>query len=568
MRIGRLIGVIYLTGIILILGIKKSIAQDELMGILTEELEREMKTLSEQEYPPYYLDYRVDDVNSITLQTSFGSLTGQASNKGRALTTMLRIGDYEFDNTHVFKGDFSMPEQSAVYAAQLPFENDPDAIKQSLWLATDQVYKNALSSYTSLCRRRNEIIEDDPIPDFSKEKPAIYYEPPYPESELQIDSDIWINRLKEYTRLFKSDSTIFHSNAFLAFISNRRYFVSSEGSRIVQNSQYAQLQIQISIQHKGGSVLPLNKSYTAFHPSDLPDHETILSDLKELYKKLQILKDAPMAEAYAGPAILSPEAAGVFFHEIFGHRIEGHRLENFTDGQTFKEKVGTKVLPKEFNVYSDPTLKSFEGQDLVGYYAFDDQGVKARNVLVVEKGLLKNFLMSRQPTREFSNSSGHGRAQAGFAPVSRQSNLIIETTKPISWTDMRKQLIRECKKQNKDYGYYFKEVTGGLTITDRYNPNVFDITPVEVYRIYADGRSDELVSGVDLIGTPLTMFSNIISGGDSRDVFTGFCGAESGHVPVTTISPALFVRKIETQKTPEFDSKLPLLPSPDKMTEQ
>jgi TldD protein len=239
-------------------------------------------------------------------------------------------------------------------------------------------------------------------------------------------------------------------------------------------------------------------------------------------------------------------------------------LENFTDGQTFKEKVGAKVLPKEFNVYSDPTQNNYNGQDLIGSYVYDDQGIEARNVHVVEKGLLKNFLMSRQPTSEFSNSSGHGRAQAGYAPVSRQSNLIIKTTKPVSWPDMRKQLIKECKKQNKEYGYYFKEVTGGLTITDRYNPNVFDIMPIEVYRIYVDGRPDELVSGVDLIGTPLTMFSNIISGSDTREVFTGFCGAESGHVPVTTISPALFVRKIETQKSPEFDSKLPLLSSPEK----
>lgn len=170
--------------------------------------------------------------------------------------------------------------------------------------------------------------------------------------------------------------------------------------------------------------------------------------------------------------------------------------------------------------------------------------------------------MSRRPTEEFANSSGHGRAQAGYAPVSRQSNLIIESNNAYSESELRKQLIRECKKQDKEYGYYFKEVIGGLTVTDRFNTNMFNIKPVEVYRIYIDGRPDELVSGVELIGTPLTMFSNIVSAGDELKVFTGFCGAESGKVPVTAIAPALFVRKIETQKIPEFDSKLPLLPSP------
>ena len=180
----------------------------------------------------------------------------------------------------------------------------------------------------------------------------------------------------------------------------------------------------------------------------------------------------------------------------------------------------------------------------------------------MEDGELKNFLMSRRPTQEFSNSSGHGRAQAGFAPVSRQSNLIIKSNNAYNEDDLRKQMIKECKKQNKEYGYYFKEVIGGLTVTDRYNTNMFNIKPVEVYRIYVDERPDELVSGVELIGTPLTMFSNIVSAGNEQKVFTGFCGAESGHIPVTTIAPAIFVEKIETQKTVEYESKLPLLPNP------
>ncbi len=538
------------------------IAQDPLLTILKEELDRELSELGRQKDPPYYIDYRIDEVESFSLRTSFGSLVENNQYKGRLLTTTVRVGDYSFDNTHELTGEFSNPRLNTPYSSALPVENEPVAIKQVIWRATDQAYKNALSAYTGL-KNRNTVTETEGVlPDFSSEASNYYYEPPLQENEPEFDKNEWIGKLRKYSTLFHDDSLVFHCEASFQLVKSRKYFISSENSQIVQNQTYARLHFMATIKHDNGNVFPLNKTYTAFTPEKLPGHQMILEDIRTIYADLQKLKTSPMAEPYAGPAILSPEAAGVFFHEIFGHRIEGHRLEKITDGQTFKDKIDNKVLPESFQVTSDPTLFQFKDQDLIGAYKYDDQGIEAKKVSVVENGILKNFLMSRRPTEEFANSSGHGRAQAGYAPVSRQSNLIIESSNAYSESELRKQLVRECKKQDKKYGYYFKEVIGGLTITDRFNTNVFNIKPVEVYRIYIDGRPDELVSGVELIGTPLTMFSNIVSAGDELKVFTGFCGAESGQVPVTAIAPALFVRKIETQKIPEFDSKLPLLPSP------
>ncbi len=539
-----------------------TIAQDTLLSILKEELEREVSELGKQKIPPYYIDYRVDEIESFAIRTSFGSLVEKNNNKGRLLTTTVRVGDYDFDNTHEFTGELSNPYLNTPYSSPMPLEDEPSAIKQILWRTTDQAYKNALSAFAGAQTRNTNPEKDNVLADFSAESANSYYESPFPDNEAEFDANEWISRLKKYTILFDDDSLIFHCEASFQFVKNRKYFISSENTQIVQNQSYARLYFMASIKHETGNVFPLTKSYTAFMPTELPDHDTILKDIESLYLKLQELKSSPMAEPYAGPAILSSEAAGVFFHEIFGHRIEGHRLEKASDAQTFKDKIGNKVLPESFQVISDPTLFQFHGQDLIGAYKYDDQGVEAQKVVVVENGKLKQFLMSRRPTKEFVNSSGHGRAQAGFAPVSRQSNLIIESNKAYTENELRKQLIKECKKQNKNYGYYFKEVIGGLTITDRYNTNMFNIKPVEVYKIYIDGRLDELVSGVELIGTPLTMFSNIVSAGNEQKVFTGFCGAESGHIPVTAISPALFVRKIETQKIPEFDSKLPILSSP------
>jgi TldD protein len=277
---------------------------------------------------------------------------------------------------------------------------------------------------------------------------------------------------------------------------------------------------------------------------------------------LQKLKTAPLADPYTGPALLDGPVAGVFFHEIFGHRVEGHRLRSEMDGQTFKSKVDEKILPESISVYCDPTVKKFAGTYLNGVYGFDDEGVKARKVPIVEDGTLRNFLMSRMPLDKFAQSNGHGRATAGLSPVSRQSNLFVEAAKTKSNSELRQLLIKECKRQKKPYGYYFKSVVGGFTTTDRYRPNAFNIMPTEVYRIYVDGRPDELVRGVDLIGTPLAMFAEIAAVGDTHSVFTGFCGAESGYVPVSAISPSLFVRRIETQKKPKSEVEEPILPAP------
>ncbi len=171
--------------------------------------------------------------------------------------------------------------------------------------------------------------------------------------------------------------------------------------------------------------------------------------------------------------------------------------------------------------------------------------------------------MSRCPIEGFDHSNGHGRAEAGKQPVTRQSNLIVKTSNPLSMEDLRKKMIDELKIQGKEYGYLFEDVMGGFTMTGRYIPNAFNVTPTEVYRIYADGRPDELVRGVNLVGTPLAMFSQIEEAGDTPEVFTGFCGAESGRVPVTAISPVLFVKRIETQKKIKSQERPPILPRPD-----
>ncbi len=537
--------------------------QDELLSIVESELNREVTEFRKQSQPPYYLAYRIHDSHSAYVTTSFGSLVGSDSDHSRILVTDIKVGDYSFDSSHPVSNfeDIDGYDMHGIGGAvQMPLDNNQQAIKFIVWQQTQSAYRQALNVYKAI--RNQPQTESKSISDFSKEKTAVYVAPAMIDFNAFFNPAEWHDQMKKYSARFSKHQDIIDAVASLEVNTERKYFISSEGTKIVQNRTYAYLTIRSSIRADDGDIIPLHQSYFALEPTKLPSEEIILKDIDNMISKLDLLRKAPVAEPYTGPAILYSRAAGVFFHEIFGHRVEGHRLKDKNDGQTFKGKLHEQVLPKSLSVTFDPTLPTYNGQALNGHYQYDDEGVMAQKVKVVENGILKTFLMSRTPIENISTSNGHGRAQAGADAVSRQSNLIIENAKAVSMAQMRKMLIAECKKQRKPYGYLFMDVVGGFTTTDRYMPNAFNIFPTEVYRIYTDGRPDELVRGVDLIGTPLAMFAAIQAADNTHEVFTGFCGAESGSVPVTAISPSLFVKRIETQKKPMAQLEKSILERP------
>ncbi|MGB3468226.1 MAG: metallopeptidase TldD-related protein [Cyclobacteriaceae bacterium] len=532
--------------------------QDPLIDIIKEELDRELKYLSQEEYKPYYLAYTVDDYDFYQLSISKGSIISETEDDGRSLSCQLKVGSYELDNTHDISG-YGTGYQASAGTMPIPLANDRQAIHKCMWTITDNAYKRARDDYKTVLN--SDLGEKKAVDDFSKGETNRYVAP-FIKDPLQFERDEWKTFLKTVTTSLTEVENLIAGGAYLNVANERKYLVSNDGSEIVQNFPRFELYINASVLAEDNTEVPLYLSYYGVDESDLPAKDEIAKDIETLKKKLELLKTAPKADPFTGPAIFSADVSGVFFHEIFGHRMEGHRLKNESDGQTFKDKLGEYVLPKYLSVISDPTMEKFEDIRLTGFYKFDDEGVKARKVALVENGKLSNFLMSRTPMEHFQRSNGHGRSQSGLTPVSRQSNLIIRTTQTNSDEDLKKKLIKLLKKQKKPYGYYFKEVTGGFTNTDRYSPNSFNITPTEVYRIYTDGR-EELIRGVDVIGTPLAMFSEITATGSEYKTFFGYCGAESGSIPVTATAPAILVNKIETQKKPSYEINLPILPAPE-----
>lgn len=536
---------------------------DSLIDILNSELNREFEILSKQDIPAYYIEYRVSEVSSVQMSAWMGNLSRNDRYKGRILSIAVRVGDYYRDNTHIIKDSY-IPGSYGYANLHIPLDNIDIPIKNTLWIYTERAYNKAVTRYEALVNKLEEKGDSSDLPDFTKENSSVYFEANQLKTIENVDANQWKEKLENYSAQFLVDTNIEYGAASLSYYFERKYFVNSEGTKLTQNFNYSQLSFSVTSMSEKNELVPFYWSYYSFLPDSLPSDEEINEGIKSNTEILKRLKDAPEAEPFSGPAILSAEAAGVFFHEIFGHRIEGDRLLDENDGHTFKDKLNKQVLPKFMSLYFDPNSMNFKGTDLFGFYEYDDQGVKSQKVNVVENGILKEFLRTRVPYEKSLYSNGHSRAQAGEMPVSRQSNMFVVSSEKSSDDDLRKALIKEAKKQKKEYGYYFKEVIGGFTYTNRYSPSVFNIIPIEVYRIYVDGRPDELVRGVSLIGTPLLMFANIEKTGETYDVFNGYCGAESGSVPVSTIAPALFVKQIETQKDPVYKIETPVLPMPIK----
>lgn len=535
-------------------------ARAPIMALLENELKYSMENLvNEEGTRPYYLNYTVYDEQRAVVAATLGAITQEDTDSDRNLNIDLRVGDYSLDNTRQLR-EMGAPRQSGNGSFQLAMDDTPDAVAHALWYHTDDLFKSAAKRLTQIkTNLKVKVEEEDKSDDFSHEPSQVYIEPP---AALQFDNTEWANRLRRVSAIAKEFPLIYQSAVTAAGMCGTRYIVSSEGTRLQTVERRFRITLTAATRAEDGMSLSQFYDFNAATADGLPSESEVADAFRRVIKQVLALREAPLAEPYIGPAILRNRASGVFFHEIFGHRIEGHRQKDVTEGQTFRRKIGQAVLPEFINVYDDPTLAQLAGTDLRGFYLFDDEGVKATRATLVDKGVLRTFLLSRSPIEGFPISNGHGRRQAGYAVASRQANLVVESTRQVPFDRLRELLIEECRSQGKPYGLLFEDISGGFTTTSRGGPQAFKVLPIVVYRVFPDGRPDELIRGADVVGTPLTSFERITWTGDDPGVFNGSCGAESGWVPVSAVSPSILVSTIEIEKRRREQSRPPILTPP------
>ncbi len=533
-----------------------------LLDAMTTELHRAFTSLGKsaaaddtKQLPPYFLSYSVSDADVVSIRAQYGAVVDNSANRVRVADVQVRLGDAKLDNTH------GAHRGSAVNSLQLPLTDDRQALARTLWLATNTGYGNALDNYLRVkTEAQVRAKEEDSSPDFSQESPQTSIGKPAP--PVTVDRAAWGKRVEALSKIFREYPDVYRNLVMLSVQNETDYFASSEGSRVVTPHLQARLVVFAMTRAEDGMDLFRAQTFEAPTDDGLPKQAELAAAIRELGKSLEALRKAPVTEPFDGPAILSGRAAAVFFHEVLGHRLEGQRQRGDEEGQTFTKELNKAVLPSFLSVSDDPTVTTFGNTWLSGSYTYDDEGQKARRVDLIQDGVLKTFLMSRLPIASFAESNGHGRAQTGRMPTGRQGNLIVTSTKSVPDAELRKQLIEEAKKQGKPFGLYFEDISSGFAVTTRSSPQAFQVIPLVVWRVYVDGRPDELVRGVSIVGTPLAAMKRILATSDKSEVFNGECGAESGTVPVSAVAPAMLVSEMETQKQAQGTARPPILPIP------
>ena len=529
-----------------------------LIGAMQTELERSFKVLGGQDPRAYFIGYTITDTQRAEVSGSNGALLSSSEGRNRWLQVSVRTGTYTLDNTHKV-GEQRMA--SGGPGTAIPVDNDEQVVRRAIWLETDGQYRNAAEALIKI-RSSKEVKADTAegrAPDFSHEQPHKSIEP---EVSFTLDRKPWEEKVRAYTKTFRASQDILNSIVTFSALAQNAYLVNTEGTQL--QSGQIRYRLELFIQGKAADGMNIERYYNFdwVDAKDAPSDKEVATASATLRKEMEGLVKAPLNEPSVGPALLTGRAAAVFFHEVFGHRAEGHRQKDISEGQTFAKKVGEPILPDFLSIVDDPTEKKEGHEDLLGYYRFDDEGVSTHEVVLVDHGVLKNFEMSRSPLADFPHSNGHGRRQLGATPVSRQGNLIVRSNKAVTNTQLRAKLIELVKAQNKQYGLLIDDIAGGFTFTGRGQPQAFQVQPLVVYKVFADGRPDELVRGVDIVGTPLAALTKIVATGDTAEVFNGYCGAESGSVPVSAVAPAILTSELEVQKKQADTDAPPILPPP------
>ena len=544
----------------LLLSTASAQAPDPVLQAMEAELVRATDALASQEHPPYFIGLEAIEIRTLRIHGEEGGLQGYGPNDTRWIHADVRVGAPTLDSTHPLR-DMGWDDAPPA-GREMGLGDDAAALQAAVWREVDARYRVAADRYQRVISDQQLLVEEDLGPDLSPEQAEEHLGEVASLDALDLLE--WEATARAASAVFGTSDVTFDAGVTMIAEAETRWFVSTEGHRLRHGAVRLRVLVQGDTLAEDGDGLVLARTFDAATPEGLPPRDAVVAAAREVQDTLQRLREVPLQEPYRGPAILSGRASAVFFHEIFGHRVEGHRLRLVDDAQTFRQQVGQPILPTFLSVIDDPTRARLADEDLRGHYLFDDQGVRAEAAVLVRDGVLEGFLESRSPVQS-ARSNGHGRRQAGNDVVTRQGNLLVEAKQWVDDATLRARLLKEARAQDLDYGLVVDDIEGGFTFTGRDIPNAFQIDVIEARRVYVDGRPDEIVRGIDMIGTPLQTFSRILAAGPTPAVFNGTCGAESGWVPVSAASPALLVKQIETQRKLQGQDRQPVLGPPEEV---
>jgi predicted Zn-dependent protease len=523
---------------------------------MENELKRSMENLQlEGHENPYFLSYHITDQTYITIEGSLGTITQSDESRSRNLSVNLRVGSHKLDNSGVEEPRWEYDEEKWRYRnIQVPIEDDPLSLKHKLWLATDYEYKKALEDYSK--KKKDIVLKPEERPDdFTVEKPTVFISD---EAKVTVDKKEWEQRIKRYSTLFKKYEGITISSVRFGAKAKTSYFVNSEGTKIQDGNVLYSIKFEAETRAKDG--MPLRDSLRLYSYDGVWEERKIENEMIEMAEGLVKLKEAKVCESYAGPVLIKAPASGVFISAVLVPMLKADK-KRWKEDEGLQNKIGERILSPSISVYDDPTIKNYKGEVLAGYYRFDEEGVEAHRVSLIEKGVLKNLLLSRSPVKGFDKSNGHGRANVGQKPEADIGNLIMESSSPQSFHALKSRLIKECKKQGRPYGLLIASARipekKKEDSQEKRIPVLGGFEPIEVYKVYTNGK-EEIVRGAQILaGSPLATLSKIIALGNDSKPFDASFGKSS------VAAPSILVSEMEARKTKEGLRLLPILPRPE-----
>ena len=509
---------------VMLVGTAQSSEAEGVLKSMQQELDRNVKGLVLPDYPgPYFISYLMRETEAVNVTSRFGAPVMKRAETVRHVGVDVRVGSPALDNSLDPFSGFDMPFRFQPFAGRAPLVDDDKALRRSLWLITDQEYKQAVASYLKVKAQR-VYQADDPefVGCFSDSPVSRHVATPAQRIEDIDPYEKIVTRLSQ-----RLTEKAFIHDSWVSFDATRynRYFVNSEGSLVFTSDTYFAFSAEASARADDGSVIPHNMVVYARTIDQIPSEKEVTRLLDAMVEELDALRKAEILQPYSGPTLLAGDTAGVFLHEALGHRLEGHRQNGIDEGSTFSGKVGDQILPESISIVDDPTLASFGNQGINGYYTHDDEGVVAQKAILVEAGKLAGFLLTRRPSKGLKVSNGHARASNTQAPVARMGTLVMRSTQTVSEPELKERLMAEAKAQGKPFAIILRSAAGGATNTSSWGFQAFKGVARLVYKVDLESGDETLVRGVELVGTPLASLMKVQAVGSEPILFNGYCGA-------------------------------------------
>jgi predicted Zn-dependent protease len=515
-------------------------ADDPILRALQAEMERSKTQLRLENTPsPYFIDYRVVDLDGWQADAALGGVRSDSHSRIRFLMVQVRLGDYRQDSS-------SAHGEGTVQV--VPLDTDELAFRFQVWSATDKAYKQAVEALTDKQARLKQLTIDHPVDDFAHADPVQVLQPLV---ELKVERDSWLKMLRDASGLYARDPKVQFMGASLDFMAVNRYYLNSEGTVVRSGEELYRMAITGNTQAEDGMRLERAADFTASSLNDLPKASEFQERALTMVASLKQLREAFLAdEDYHGPVLLSADSASTVFSALIGENLLGNKPELGQNARVrgqFASSYKTRVLPDFFSLVDDPTLADLDGKTLLGHYEVDDEGVKAQRVPLVEKGVLVNFLLGRQPIRDFPSSNGHGRASLPLSwPTPAMGNLVVHSSDAATPEELKQKLIAMCKERGLEYGYYAKTMAAVRT-------------PRLLYRVWVQDGREELVRGA-LFGDldQRSMRSNIVAAGNDP-----YVNNEIQPVPHSVVAPSILFDDLEVKRQTTNKDKLPEYPAPE-----